>query len=411
MHTRSLPAWPSLEHLKNQAKDLLKAYRAGHPMSLVRFREAMPRLSALPGDRLAQLSLSLRDAQHVVAAEHGFASWSHMRTHIQRRENIQMLEVTIDHIKVIPTSHQRIVVLKAKGVDRCLPIWIGSAEADSIALKLEGKEVPRPMTHDLMDSMIGDLGAKVAHVIVSELREDTFIARVVLQRNGTTIERDSRPSDAIALAVRCGAAIFAEEDVLERAGVAVDPDTGEPDSEDARWPAFSVHKQGTKLLEDARNLLSQAVDEAKRLGRGAAEPEDMLLALVAQPDSLGARVLSDLGADLQAIRSRLEELSGTGGPARHAHISPTTAEERGPEKEQLAEHQDHDAPTEMSAASHRVLRLARTESDLLSHSRSVDTAHLLLGLVLAGDGLAWQVLKEAGVEIEGARTGVIKALS
>ena len=65
----------------------------------------------------------------------------------------------------------------------------------------------------------------------------------------------------------------------------------------------------------------------------------------------------------------------------------------------------------MSAASHRVLRLARTESDLLSHSRSVDTAHLLLGLVLAGDGLAWQVLKEAGVEIEGARTGVIKALS
>ena len=235
-------------------------------MSLVRFREAMPRLSALPGDRLAQLSLSLRDAQRVVAVEHGFASWSHMRTHIQRRENIQMLEVTIDHIKAIPTSHQRIVVLKAKGVDRCLPIWIGSAEADSIALKLEGKEVPRPMTHDLMDSMIGDLGAKVAHVIVSELREDTFIARVVLQRNGTTIERDSRPSDAIALAVRCGAAIFAEEDVLERAGVAVDPDTGEPDSEDARWPAFSVHKQGTKLLEDARNLLSQAAVEAKRLG-------------------------------------------------------------------------------------------------------------------------------------------------
>ena len=410
MHTRSLPAWPSLEHLKNQAKDLLKAYRAGHPMSLVRFREAMPRLSALPGDRLAQLSLSLRDAQRVVAVEHGFASWSHMRTHIQRRENIQMLEVTIDHIKVIPTSHQRIVVLKAKGVDRCLPIWIGSAEADSIALKLEGKDVPRPMTHDLMDSMIGDLGAKVAHVIVSELREDTFIARVVLQRNGTTIERDSRPSDAIALAVRCGAAIFAEEDVLERAGVAVDPDTGEPDSEDARWPAFSVHKQGTKLLEDARNLLSQAVDEAKRLGRRDAEPEDMLLALVGQADCLGATVLSDLGVDPQAIRSRLEELSGTGGQAHHAHISPATAEDLGPEKGQLAEHQDHEAPTELSAASHRVLRLARAESDSFSHD-SVDTAHILLGLVLAGDGPAWEALKDAGVEIEGARVGVIKALS
>ena len=223
MPTRFLPAWPNLEHLKNQAKDLLKSYRAGHTPALVRFREAIPRLSAMPDDRLARLSLSLRDAQRVIAAEHGFASWSRLRTHIKRRENIQMLEVTIDQIRMSPASHGRIVVLKAKGVDRCLPIWIGSAEADSIALKLDGKEVPRPLTHDLMDSMISDLGAKVAHVIVSELREDTFIARVVVQRNGTTIERDSRPSDAIALAVRCGAPIFAEEDVLERAGVALDP--------------------------------------------------------------------------------------------------------------------------------------------------------------------------------------------
>ena len=155
-----------------------------------------------------------------------------------------MLEVTIDRIHVNPAGHQRIVVLKAKGVDRCLPIWVGSAEGDSIALKLEGKEVPRPLTHDLMDSMISDLGAKVTQVIVSELREDTFIARVVLQRNGTTIERDSRPSDAIALAVRCGAPIFAEEDVLERAGLPLDPVTGEPDTADAKWPSFSLPKAG-----------------------------------------------------------------------------------------------------------------------------------------------------------------------
>ena len=279
MPTRSLPAWPNLEHLKNQAKDLLKSYRAGHTPALVRFREAIPRLSAMPDDRLARLSLSLRDAQRVVAAEHGFASWSRLRTHIKRRENIQMLEVTIDQIRMSPASHQRIVVLKAKGVDRCLPIWIGSAEADSIALKLDGKEVPRPMTHDLMDSMISDLGATVTRVIVSELREDTFLARVVMQRNGTTIERDSRPSDAIALAVRCGAPIFAEEDVLKRAGVALDPDTGEPDSTDARWPKFSVSKRGDMLSEDARTLLTQAGVEAERLGREAIEPEDMLLAL------------------------------------------------------------------------------------------------------------------------------------
>ena len=406
MPTASLPARPRLEHLRNQAKDLLKSYRAGHAPALARFREALPRLSAMPDDHLARLCLSLRDAQRAIAAEHGFASWSDLRTYIQRRENADMLEVTIDQIRVNPASHQRVVVLKAKGADRCLPIWIGSAEADSIALKLEGKEVPRPLTHDLMDSMISDLGAKVTRVVVSELREDTFIARVVLQRNGTTIERDSRPSDAIALAVRCGAPIFAEDDVLERAGVAVDPDTGEPDAADARWPVFSAHEQADALTEDARTLLVEAGAGAKRAGRRAAEPEDMLLALIGEPEGLGSRVLSDLGADPQAMRSRLEG----GGPERHAHVSPAATGDRGPEQERLAEHQGHDAPTELSPAGHRILRLARTESDLLSHG-SVDTAHLLLGLVVAGDGLAWQVLKDAGVEIEGARAAVLKALS
>ena len=410
MHTRSLPARPSLEHLRNRAKDLLKSYRAGHAPAVVRFREAIPRLSGLPDDRLAVQSLSLRDAQRVIAAEHGFASWSDLRTYIQRRENIDMLEVTIDQIHVNPTNDQRIVVLKAKGADRCLPIWIGAAEGDSIALKLEGKEVPRPLTHDLMDSMISDLGAKVTQVIVSELREDTFIARVVLQRNGTTIERDSRPSDAIALAVRCGAPIFAEEDVLERAGVALNPATGEPDSTDARWPSLSVRGQSDALSEDAMSLLTQADLEAKRLGRRAAEPEDMLLALAGQDDYVGSRVLSDLGGDPQAIRSKLEGLATGGGPAEHAHPSSTPVEDPSPEKEGLAGHPEHDAPTELSAASQRVLRLARTESDLFSHSR-VDTAHILLGLVLSGDGLAWQVLKESGVEIESTRAAVIKALS
>ncbi len=402
MPTASLPARPNLEQLRNQAKDLLKSYRAGHTPALVRFREALPRLSAIPDAQLARLSLSLRDAQRVVASEHGFESWSDLRTHIERKENIDMLEVTIDQIHVNPSNDARIVVLRAKGADRCLPIWIGSAEANSIALKLEGKDVPRPLTHDLMDSMISDLGAKVTQVIVSELREDTFIARVVLQRNGTTIERDSRPSDAIALAVRCGAPIFAEEDVLERAGVAVNPATGEPDPTDARWPSFSVQKRADALSEDAISLFTQADQEAKRLGRRAAEPEDILLALTGQADYVGARALSDLGADPQAIRSRLE---GSVGPKEQAHPSPTPVESPG-----LADHPEHDAPTELSAASQRVLRLARTESELLSHSR-VDTAHILLGLVLSGDGPAWQVLKESGVEIEGARAAVLKALS
>ena len=94
----SLPPRPNLQQLKNQAKDLLKAYRAGQPAAFVRFRESLPRLSAASDEHLARLALSLRDAQRVVAVEHGFANWSHMQTHIQRRERVDMLEMTIDHI-------------------------------------------------------------------------------------------------------------------------------------------------------------------------------------------------------------------------------------------------------------------------------------------------------------------------
>ena len=317
-----------------------------------------------------------------------------------------MIEVTTDRIFSNPVSDERVIVLNAKGVDRCLPIWIGSAEADSIALKLEGQEIPRPMTHDLMDSLVSDLGAKVTQVIVTDVKDDMFIAKVVLQRNDTTIERDSRPSDAIALAVRCDAPIFAMEDVLERAGVAFDPNSGEPDFEDARWPRFSIRKHSNMLSEGAKAVLTQTVDEAKRLGRVSVEPEDILLALVRQADCLGAMVLSDLGGDPQAIRSRLEGLR----PSLHAHPSRMSAEQRVPRKRDLLEHEDHNLPAELSEASHRILRLARTEADLFFHD-TVDTTHILLGLVLAGDGLAWQVLKDAEIEIEGARAAMIKATS
>ena len=194
--------------------------------------------------------------------------------------------------------------------------------------------------------------------------------------------------------------------MLERAGLPLDPVTGEPDTADAKWPSFSLQKRADALTEDARALLVGAAAVAERAGRRGAEPEDMLVALAAQSDGIGAGILSDLGADPQAILSKLEG----GGPERHSHASPVAAEERVSEEERLAEHEDHDAPTELSRAGHRVLRLARTEADVLSHD-SVDTAHILLGLVLSGDGPAWQVLKESGIEIEGARASVLKALS
>ena len=246
MPTRWLPARPSLEHLKNQAKDLLKSYRAGHAPALTRFQETLPRLSSSNVGRLSQSPFSLRDAQRVIANEYGFANWSQLRAFIKREENHRMQEVIIDQIRVSPANHRGIVVLKAKDAERCLPIWIAPADVDSIALELDGKKFPTPMTHDLMDSIIADLGATVTKVVVSKLRSETFIAKVVLQRNGTSFERESRPSDAIALAVRSGAPMFAEEHVLELAGVKMDPVTGEIDSEDVGWPVFAVRSSRTQ---------------------------------------------------------------------------------------------------------------------------------------------------------------------
>ena len=240
MTSPSLPSRPSLEQLRKRAKDLLRAYRDRQPTALARLRASLPRNSHLPDDDLIELSLSLRDAQNVIAIEHGFADWLSMRTHIERNERNIMIEMTVDHVRVNIPGNQRVVILKGKDVNRYLPIWVGQAEGDSIALSLQGQNPSRPMTHDLTDSIIRGLGAAVTRVVVSEMREDTFISYVALESNGSTFEADSRPSDAIALAVRSEAPIFAAADVVDRAGVDFDPETGETTAPNRAWPEYSI---------------------------------------------------------------------------------------------------------------------------------------------------------------------------
>ena len=139
-----------------------------------------------------------------------------------------MPEMVIDSIRVSLVNYQRVVILRVKGSDRCLPIWVGSAEADSIALRLQDVEVPRPLTHDLLLTAIKSLGATIERIVVSDLADDTFYAKVVLHCNGTVTEVDSRPSDAIALAVRTDAPIYVEDGVLDKAGIKMDPESGQP---------------------------------------------------------------------------------------------------------------------------------------------------------------------------------------
>jgi hypothetical protein len=135
-----------------------------------------------------------------------------------------LIELTIESIRVSLMNYQRVVILREKQSERYLCIWIGPAEADAIAVQLQEVSVARPLTHDLLRAVIDQLGAQVSHIIVNDLSNDTFYARIVLDVNGNSMEVDSRPSDAIALAVRAKVPIFADESVLDRAGVLLDKD-------------------------------------------------------------------------------------------------------------------------------------------------------------------------------------------
>ena len=139
-----------------------------------------------------------------------------------------MIEMTIDSIRVSLMNYQRVVILKEKDAERYLPIWIGPAEADAIAVKLQGVNVPRPLTHDLMCSVIDTLGVNIKYILVNDLKNDTFYAKIVLNVDGTQVEVDSRPSDALALAVRADVSIYTDEDVLDKAGILLDTETGKP---------------------------------------------------------------------------------------------------------------------------------------------------------------------------------------
>lgn len=138
-----------------------------------------------------------------------------------------MIELTIESIRVSLRNYQRVVILREKDADRYLPIWIGAAEADAIAVRLQEVTVARPLTHDLLTSMIESLGGAVRAVVVNDLSNDTFFARIHVEHEGKLIEVDSRPSDAIALAVRTGVPIYADESVLDRAGVLLNAE-GQP---------------------------------------------------------------------------------------------------------------------------------------------------------------------------------------
>ncbi|MDP9369521.1 MAG: bifunctional nuclease family protein [Chloroflexota bacterium] len=141
-----------------------------------------------------------------------------------------MIETVVESIRVSLVTQHRVVILKEVHGERHLPIWIGAYEAEAIAMELQGVAAARPLPYDLMKAVIGDLGGKVDRILVTDLAQDVFYARIVVEQNGRSVEIDSRPSDAIALAVRAQVPILVEESVMDRAGVALD---GSDDADEA----------------------------------------------------------------------------------------------------------------------------------------------------------------------------------
>ena len=146
-----------------------------------------------------------------------------------------MIEVTIDSIRVSLMSKDRIIVLKDTHEDRYLPIWIGPFEADAITAELQDIQQQRPLTHDLLRSVIEEMGGQIVHILVNDLRNDVFYARILIDFNGERLEVDSRPSDAIAVAIRAKAPIFVSELVMERASI--QPESSVEHEEETEMPA------------------------------------------------------------------------------------------------------------------------------------------------------------------------------
>ena len=133
----------------------------------------------------------------------------------RQRGHTMEIEMKIRALMMDPSTNSPIVVLKDVGSDNVLPIWVGLPEANAIALEIEKISTPRPMTHDLIKNVLTGLEATVRKVVVSELRDDTFFAVIWMERDGQIISIDSRPSDALALALRLDCPIFVDEQVLK----------------------------------------------------------------------------------------------------------------------------------------------------------------------------------------------------
>lgn len=161
-----------------------------------------------------------------------------------------MQEMVIYGVSFDMVGKQPIVLLKTLESNKFLPIWIGHPEAAAILMKLQGAATPRPMTHDLMSEMLGDLDVECVRVLVSELRDNTFYASISLRSDGRELEVDSRPSDALALAVRCGAPIFAADEVIAESAIEFEHEVEDTEEVVEKFKDFLDHVKPDDFVDE-----------------------------------------------------------------------------------------------------------------------------------------------------------------
>jgi len=275
-------------------------------------------------------------------------------------------------------NNQRVVILKVKEGERYLPIWIGPAEADAIAVKIQGVYLPRPLTHDLLCNIAGVAGLRIKAAIINKLDNDTYYAKLVLASRAKSHEVDCRPSDALAVAVRTGVPIFADEKVLGKAGIYLDEE-GKPTELPPEKNTAIKDKTERKLSqlemfsESSQGVLNSAAEEARRLNHNFVSTGHLLLALVKEINP-ASEILKNLGANLVDIPTQVEALIDKRSSTEEDEIGLTSAVKK-------------------------TIELSIEEAKLLG-SGKVQPEHILIGLVRQNDDIAAGFLKSLRINPE-----------
>lgn len=187
-----------------------------------------------------------------------------------------IVAVRVERVTLDTSSNRFVVILKDDTYHRWLPIVVGPAEAQAIALPLEKVNPPRPMTHDLMKNLLDSIRTNIARVIVNDLKENTYYATIDLKRNGSQMQVDARPSDAIALALRAQAPIFVDEEVMQKAAIGEEMESIEPMKEEDEIKSLNVQLQKAvkeERYEDAARFRDMINELQEKMNVGKKQPK------------------------------------------------------------------------------------------------------------------------------------------